>query len=118
EEGEGLTVAQHFVHENRIRQAASSVGAAQFCIEESIAYARARKTWGTPLAVNQAIQFPLTELATECEMVRLLVRKTAWHLDRQDHMAVSSKGSMGNSPPNRLCGAAAGGAAKVPGGIG
>ena len=26
EEGEGLTVAQHFVHENRIRQAASSVG--------------------------------------------------------------------------------------------
>ena len=48
-EGEGLVLAQHFVHENRIRQAASSVGAAQYCIDESIAYARKRKTWGKPL---------------------------------------------------------------------
>ena len=32
---DGLAVAQHFVHENRIRQAASSLGAAQFCINES-----------------------------------------------------------------------------------
>jgi len=45
-EGEGLACAQHFVHENRIRQAASSVGAAQFCINESVAYAKQRKTWG------------------------------------------------------------------------
>ena len=30
-EGEGLAVAQTFVHENRIRQAASGVGAAQYC---------------------------------------------------------------------------------------
>ena len=118
EAGEGLTVAQHFVHENRIRQAASSVGAAQFCIDESIAYARARKTWGKPLAVNQAIQFPLAELATECEMVRLLVRKTAWHLDRQDHMAVSSKVSMANYRANRLVCEAADRAIQVHGGIG
>jgi len=31
----GLELAQHFVHENRIRQAASSLGAAQFCINEA-----------------------------------------------------------------------------------
>jgi alkylation response protein AidB-like acyl-CoA dehydrogenase len=118
DEGEGLTVAQHFVHENRIRQAASSVGAAQYCIDESVAYARARKTWGKPLAVNQAIQFPLAELATECEMVRLLVRKTAWHLDRQDHMAVSSMVSMANYRANRLVCEAADTAIQVHGGIG
>ena len=29
-----------FVHENRIRQAASGVGAAQYCIDESVAYAK------------------------------------------------------------------------------
>ena len=40
--GGGLALAQHFVHENRIRQAASSLGAAVFCIEESVRYARAR----------------------------------------------------------------------------
>ncbi|MEC8730542.1 MAG: acyl-CoA dehydrogenase family protein, partial [Actinomycetota bacterium] len=31
-EGKGLQVVQHFFNENRIRQAASSLGAAQFCI--------------------------------------------------------------------------------------
>ncbi len=36
----GLDCAQLFVHENRIRQAASSLGAAQFCIDRSIAYAQ------------------------------------------------------------------------------
>ena len=42
----GLELAQHFVHENRIRQAASSLGAAQYCIDEAVAYANSRTTWG------------------------------------------------------------------------
>ena len=42
----GLELAQHFVHENRIRQAASGVGAAQFCINESVKYAKERKPFG------------------------------------------------------------------------
>ncbi|PBP22168.1 acyl-CoA dehydrogenase-like protein [Diplocarpon rosae] len=33
--GYGLPIAQTFVHENRLRQAASSLGAAEFCIEET-----------------------------------------------------------------------------------
>jgi alkylation response protein AidB-like acyl-CoA dehydrogenase len=117
-EGEGLALAQHFVHENRIRQAASSVGAAQYCIDESVAYARQRKTWGKPLAVNQAIQFPLAELSTEAEMIRMLVYKTAWHLDRQDHMTVSHMVSMANYRANRLVCQAADLAIQVHGGIG
>ena len=35
-EGRGLGLGQSFVHQNRIRQAASSLGAAVFCIEESV----------------------------------------------------------------------------------
>ena len=31
-EGEGLVLAQRFIHENRIRQAAASAGAARYCI--------------------------------------------------------------------------------------
>ena len=38
-EGNGLQVVQHFFNENRIRQAASSLGAAQYCIDESVKYA-------------------------------------------------------------------------------
>jgi len=115
---EGMMLAQHFVHENRIRHAASSVGMAQYCINESVAYALKRVTWGKPLATNQAIQFPLAELHTEAEMVRNLVLKTAWHLDRQDHMAVTDQVSMANYRANRLVCQAADQAMQVHGGIG
>lgn len=117
-EGEGLTVAQAFVHENRIRQAASSLGAAQYCIDQSVAYARKRIVFGKPLATNQAIQFPLAELHTECEMVRGLVRRTAWHLDRKDHLEVSDLVSMANYRANRLACDAADQAIQVHGGVG
>ena len=79
----GLELAQHFVHENRIRQAASSLGAAQYCIDEAVAYANSRTTWGKKLSVNQGIQFPLVELHTEAAMLRQLVRYTASMLDSQ-----------------------------------
>ena len=118
EEGEGLTLAQHFIHENRIRQAASGVGAAQYCIDRSVAYARERRTWGRALATNQAIQFPLAELHTETEMVRNLVYKTAWHLDRRDHLEVSDRVSMANYRANRLVCQAADLAMQVHGGVG
>jgi len=102
-----LAVAQAFVHENRIRQAASSLGAAVFCIEESVKYARRRKPFGKDLSSNQAIQFPLVELATQAEMLRLLVRETAWKMDRMPHQEIektlSDKVSMCNYWANRLC---------------
>ena len=113
-----MALAQHFVHENRIRQAASSLGAASYCIDRSIEYARERTTWNKPLATNQAIQFPLVELATEAEMVRNLVYKTAWYLDREHHMEVSHLVSMANYRSNRLVCKAADRAIQVHGGIG
>ncbi|MAG97289.1 MAG: acyl-CoA dehydrogenase family protein [Alphaproteobacteria bacterium] len=115
---DGLIVAQHFLHENRIRQAASSLGAAQFCIDRSVDYAKQRTTWGKPLAVNQAIQFPLAELHTEAEMVRNLVYRTAWELDRQNHMAVTEQVAMANYRANRLVCQAADRAIQVHGGEG
>jgi alkylation response protein AidB-like acyl-CoA dehydrogenase len=118
EVGGGLALAQHFVHENRIRQAASGVGAAQYCIDQSVAYAKQRKVWGKALAGNQAIQFPLAELHTECEMVRNLVYKTAWDLDHQHHLEVSDRVSMCNYRANRLVCQAADQAMQVHGGLG
>jgi acyl-CoA dehydrogenase len=118
EVGRGLEVAQSFVHENRIRQAASSLGAAQLCIDQSVSYARERSTFGRPLAVNQAIQWPLVELQTEAEMVRWLVYRTAWELDRRHHLEVSHHVAMCNYRANRLACDAADRAIQVHGGIG
>jgi acyl-CoA dehydrogenase len=118
----GLALAQHFVHENRIRQAASGVGAAQYCIDESVAYAKERKPFGKPLAANQAIQFPLVELHTECEMIRNLVYKTAAQMDTMSKTEVakrlSDKVSMCNYRANRLVCEASDRAMQVHGGIG
>ena len=118
QEGRGLQVVQHFFNENRIRQAASSLGAAQFCIDESVAYAKVRAPFGKPLATNQGIQFPLVELQTQCEMVRALIHKTAWLMDTYGPFSASDKVSMCNYWSNRLCCDAADRAMQVHGGLG
>lgn len=77
----GLAIAQTFTSENRMRQASSSCGAAKFCIDRSVKYARERLVFGKPLASNQAIQWPLVELATQVEMLQLLIMRTATEMD-------------------------------------
>ncbi len=117
-EGKGLGVVQQFFNENRIRQAASSLGAAQFCIDQAISYAKERAPFGKPLSTNQGIQFPLVELTTQAEMLRALIHKTAWLMDTQGAFSVSDKVSMCNYWANRLCCEAADRAMQVHGGLG
>jgi len=118
EEGRGLQVAQHFFNENRIRQAASSLGAAAYCLDRAIEYAKVRAPFGKPLARNQGIQFPIVELVTQCEMLRALIHKTAWQMDTYGAFSVSDKVSMCNYWANRMCCEAADRAMQVFGGRG
>jgi alkylation response protein AidB-like acyl-CoA dehydrogenase len=124
EVGRGLECAQLFVHENRIRQAASSLGAAQFCIDESIRYTKERLIFGKPLADYQGIQWQLVELHTEAEFVRNTLYKTAWLMDQQvgggtaARMSVTDKVSMVNYRGNRLACDAADRAMQIHGGVG
>lgn len=117
-EGRGLQIVQHFFNENRIRQAASSLGAAQYCVDQSVQYAQERKPFGKALATNQGIQFPLAELQTRCEMLRALIHKTAWMMDTYGNFDVSDKVSMCNYQANRLCCEAADQAMQTHGGLG
>ncbi|MET0901606.1 MAG: acyl-CoA dehydrogenase family protein [Acidimicrobiales bacterium] len=114
----GLELAQLFVHENRIRQAASSLGAAQFCIDTAVAYSNERITWGKRLSTNQGIQFPLVELHTEAAMLRQLIRQTAWQMDHRHHMELTHQVAMCNYRANRLACDAADRAMQTCGGIG
>jgi acyl-CoA dehydrogenase len=119
EPGRGLATALYFLHENRIRQAASSLGVADYCVRESVRYARERKTFGKPLAERQAIQWPLVELATDVELVRCLVRRTAHEMDDGEKVrGVSDRVSMCNYRANRLACDAADRAMQVHGGQG
>jgi acyl-CoA dehydrogenase len=116
--GDGLAIALRFMHENRIRQAASSLGAAQYCIDQAAEFAAERKTFGRPLASRQAIQWPLAELQTEAAMLRALIRETAWRMDNGDPAAFSDRVSMCNYRANRLVCDAADQAMQVHGGMG
>ncbi|MBX3573532.1 MAG: acyl-CoA dehydrogenase family protein [Mesorhizobium sp.] len=117
-EGEGLKIAMMFIHENRIRQAAASAGAARFCIEQAVSYARERVIFGEPLATRQAIQFPLAELHADCEMIRNYIFRTAWKMDRQDPAQFSNEVSICNYKANDLVCRAADFAMQVHGGMG
>jgi alkylation response protein AidB-like acyl-CoA dehydrogenase len=117
-EGEGLVVAQRFVHENRVRQAAASAGAARYCILKAVEYAKTRVAFGEPLARKQAVQFPLVELWAEYELVRNFIFRTAWQMDRQNPLEISDMVSICNYRANRLCCEAADRAMQVHGGMG
>ncbi|GAA2095363.1 acyl-CoA dehydrogenase family protein [Brevibacterium salitolerans] len=118
EYGRGLQIVQHFFNENRIRQAASSLGAAQYCIDESVRYAKERKPFGEPLATNQGVQFPLVDLQARAAMLRAFVRETAWLMDEDGAFTVSDRISMANYQGNRLACDAADQAMQVHGGLG
>jgi acyl-CoA dehydrogenase len=118
EVGKGLECAQLFVHENRIRQAAASLGAAQYCINESVRYAQERVVFGKPLFEHQGIQWQLVELQTEAELVRNTIYKTAWMMDELGKTGVSDKVSMVNFRSNQLACDAADRAIQIHGGMG
>lgn len=116
--GRGLDCAQLFVTENRVRQASSSLGAAQFCIDAAVKQADEKIIFGKKLRDMQGIQWQLVELQTEAEMVRALLYKTAWELDVYGKTAVTDKVSMVNLRGNRLACDASDRAMQVFGGVG
>jgi len=116
--GGGLLAVQHFVHDQRMRQAAQSLGAAQYCIDGAVRYTKARQTWGRPLSSNQAIRFPLAKLHTEAAMVRTLLHETARIADASSAADVSHLVAMCNYRANRLACDAADRAMQVCGGVG
>ncbi|MTD12461.1 acyl-CoA dehydrogenase [Nakamurella sp. YIM 132087] len=118
EVGRGLDCAQLFVHENRIRQAASSLGAAQYCIDRSVEYAQERVVFGKPLRDHQGIQWQLVELQTEAELVRNTIHRTASMMDGLGRTEVSDKVAMVNFRSNRLACDAADRAIQIHGGVG
>jgi len=118
EEGRGLDCAQLFVHENRIRQAASSLGAAQFCIDRAVEYTEQRRLFGRQMRDYQGIQWQLVELQTEAELVRNTILKVAWEMDTHGRTAVSDKVAMVNVRGNRLACEAADRAMQIYGGVG
>ncbi len=79
--GKGFGVAMSTLDGGRIGIAAQALGIARAALEDSLAYAQQRRTFGKPIAQHQAIQFKLADMATEIDAARLLTLRAAWLKD-------------------------------------
>ncbi len=83
EVGGGFRVAMSTLDGGRVGIAAQALGIARAALEDSLAYAQQRRSFGKPIAQHQAIQFKLADMATEIDAARLLVLRAAWLKDRE-----------------------------------
>ena len=80
--GHGFKVAMETFNQTRPDIGAIAVGLMRRCLDESVAYAKERKAFGTAIANHQLVQAMLAEMAIRIHATRLLVHKAAWALDK------------------------------------
>ena len=81
EEGHGFKLAMRTFDRTRPDIGAGACGLMRRALEESIAYALERKTFGVPIAQHQMVQAMIAEMGIKYEATRLLVHKSAWQID-------------------------------------
>ncbi|WP_347093566.1 acyl-CoA dehydrogenase family protein [Sphingomonas parapaucimobilis] len=72
-EGEGFRIAMMGLDGGRLNIGACSLGGAQRCLDESVAYVKDRRQFGKAIAEFQNTQFTLADMATELEAARALL---------------------------------------------
>ncbi|KEF38468.1 butyryl-CoA dehydrogenase [Schinkia azotoformans MEV2011] len=77
-EGEGFKIAMSNLEYGRIGIAAQALGIAEAALEAAVNYAKDRKQFGKPIALQQGIGFKLADMATAVEATRLLVYHAAY----------------------------------------
>jgi acyl-CoA dehydrogenase len=80
--GHGFKLAMETFNQTRPDIGAMATGIMRRCLDECVAYAKERKTFGKPIAEHQLVQAMIAEMAIRVEATSLLVRKAAWNLDR------------------------------------
>jgi butyryl-CoA dehydrogenase len=88
--GEGFKVAMATLDGGRIGIASQALGIAKACVDVSVAYSKERKSFGVPISQHQAIQFMLSDMATELDAARLLTWKAAIMKDQKDRHTMQS----------------------------
>jgi len=76
-EGEGFRIAMMGLDGGRLNIGACSLGGAQRCLDEAVAYTKERKQFGHAIADFQATQFTLADMATDLEAARALLYMAA-----------------------------------------
>ena len=91
EEGQGFRLIMHNFNSERMGMAASCTAYARVCLEEAIAYAKERKTFGKPLVQHQVIRHKLVDMAQRVAASQAMLELLAWRLGQ------------GESPVAEIC---------------
>lgn len=76
-EGEGFRIAMAGLDGGRLNIGACSLGGAQRCLDEAVAYTKERKQFGKSISDFQNTQFMLADMATDLEASRALLYMAA-----------------------------------------
>jgi butyryl-CoA dehydrogenase len=82
ERGRGFAQFLHILDEGRVAIAALAVGVIQRCVDDSVAYANERTTFGRPIGSNQSVAFKCADMQVALAAARQLVYHAAWLCDR------------------------------------
>lgn len=77
---EGFRAIMRNFNSERLSMAAGAVGFAQACLEDALAWARERRTFGGPLIGHQVIRHKLVDMQARIHAARALLYDTAWKL--------------------------------------
>jgi len=91
EEGQGFRLIMQNFNSERMGMAASCTAFARVCLDEAIAYAKARKTFGKPIAQHQVIRHKLVDMAQRVAASQAMLEMLAWRLGQ------------GESPVAEIC---------------
>jgi acyl-CoA dehydrogenase len=91
EEGQGFKLIMHNFNSERIGMASSCTAYARVCLEEAIAYAKERQTFGKPIAQHQVIRHKLVDMAQRVAASQAMLELLAWRLEQ------------GESPVAEIC---------------
>jgi glutaryl-CoA dehydrogenase (non-decarboxylating) len=78
EEGEGFKIAMFALDQGRYTVAAGAAGLIRACLDESVRYAKERKTFGEPLAHHQLIKQKIAQMEADYQISVLLYQKVGW----------------------------------------
>lgn len=91
EEGGGFQIIMRNFNSERMGMSASCAAFARVCVEEAIAYARQRETFGKPLTQHQVIRHKLVDMMQKVVATESMLMLLAWRL------------TQGESPVAEIC---------------
>jgi acyl-CoA dehydrogenase len=91
EEGAGFQIIMRNFNSERMGMSASCAAYARVCVEEAIAYARQRETFGKPLTQHQVIRHKLVDMMQKVVATESMLMLLAWRL------------TQGESPVAEIC---------------